>query len=361
MNTEIKKKKSWVVREYRAGDEVAAVALYNRIFGKDLTLAQYRWKLIDAPGAAEMATTWFADADGQIAGQYAATPMRFRVDGQTLPIAHVCDVMTHPEFRRQGILSTVGETAHRNWQESGLAFVSGIPHKGWGSRSAYLNWHQIYRMPWQWLPLNIDDMLRGKSLLPAAAAKIISAPLRAVVQLRRRRLKKVAGDISIQPVGSADDRFDRIWHHHKKFYKALVVRDAAWIQYRYLQAPDMGYGVLLAERDRQPVGYLAFRIRNLPIGTVGYIADLFCEPDDWPAQAGLIAAVLDYFEQNGARAALTVVSEKSRIYEAFRRSGFWRRYGHFDVSIVPLSKALPMNILDQARHWFSMGGDFDII
>lgn len=355
------RERKWIVRPYREGDEVQAVELFNRIFDKHITPAQYLWKVIRTPWPVGIAPTWFADADGLIVGQYASTPMRFRVHGEEIPIVHVCDVMTHPDFRRQGILSVVGEAAHRAWAEQGVAFVTGFPHKGWGSRSAYLNWETMHYADWMWKPLRLDQVLRDKIPLPS----FLAAPVRMLGiignALRDTLLELDTSAIEVTEVTTPGEEFDRLWQRLRQAYEAMVVRDRAWVQYRYAGAPEMGYGLLLARRDGQPAGYLAYRLRRLPSGTVGYIADLFTAPFDLLSRLALIDHALTLFYRAGAKAALTVVGRQSALAAVFRRAGFIRRFQPFNVSIVPLQEGLPRQVLSDPNRWFAMGGDFDMV
>lgn len=356
-----KTKRLWNVRGFRDGDEHQAAALFNQIFNKSITPEQYRWKVIDTPWPVGAPTTWFADANGQLVGQYASTAMRFWLNGEEIPIVHVCDVMTHPDFRRQGILSAVGETAHRQWADEGVGFVIGFPHKGWGSRSGYLNWETMYHANWLWKPLRLDLLLKER--LPFE--NFFAMPLRAVGKMGNTFLKKATraerSDIEISTITDPGEAFDELWERFKSKYDALVVRDRQWVTYRYASAPALGYSLLLAKSGDTPLGYLALRVRHLENGIVGYITDVFTDPDDIKTRLALIHYALGFLYDVGARAVLTVVARQARLSRPFRLAGFVKRFSAFEVSIVPLQDDLNYEVMRDANRWFSMGGDFDIV
>src|SRR5947207_15381365 len=54
----------------------------------------------------------------------------------------------------------------------------------------------------------------------------------------------------------AGSEFDELWARVGPAYENCVVRDAAWVQWRFLDAPGGVYSVLLAEREDGPSGYI---------------------------------------------------------------------------------------------------------
>jgi GNAT superfamily N-acetyltransferase len=348
----------WSVRGFQDGDEHQAVPLYNRIFHKHMSKAEYRWKVVDTPWPPGAPTTWLADAGGVIAGQYASTAMRFWLHGREWPVVHVCDVMTHPDYRRQGILSALGEAAHRAWADAGVAFVTGFPHKGWGSRSRYLNWQTMYQGIWMWRPLNVAAFLPRPLGLLRPPARLADRLFHAAIKIRATGSAK---GVYIEEARQAGEAFDHLWLQLRAEFPALVVRDAAWLNHRYLQAPMKDYRLFTAVVDGQLCGYAVQRIRRLGDIRVAYLADLFCSPHNRQVQNALLQHLIEVSRSEGARAMLAVLPERSPFLAAYRRCGFLRRYGSFDVSIVQLNEQLDYDPLRDSRQWYSCGGDFDIV
>ncbi len=356
----------WQVREFRDGDELQASRLFNRIFNKSVTPAQYRWKVVDMPFPIGCATTWIAESNGKIVGQYGGTAMRIWLNGQIYPVVHICDVMTHPDFRGQGILSALGSAANAAWRNAGVAFATGFPHAGWGSRRNFLGWQMMYKSVWMWRPLRLTRFIRQRIQNRLLKKRKIDDQSSVSVDKTLRLVSKMSfhsatGDMQIRFVEKPDDAFDALWETLKHRYEALVVRDRAWVNYRYADAPEMGYGLLFAQKKGKPAGYLAFRIREVNQQTIGYLADLFTAPDDLQTRMALIRHSRQYMYKAGATAALGIVSENTPMLKAFRRCGFIRRYGAFEVSIIPYLDNLPTELLRNSNRWFSMGGDFDIV
>jgi hypothetical protein len=351
----------WVIRPYQPGDEAQVVRLFSEVFGKPLTEARYRWKVLESPWPIGAPTVWLADAGGQICGQYAGTPMRFRLCGAEQTILHVCDVMTAASFRRQGILTTLGQAAHQAWAPAGVPFVTGLHYGGWGTRRHYLGWREQFKAAWVWRPLRPARLLARRMPLPAPALRAAAAAGWFWNALWDRALAIMARNVEACPIEQPGPEFDALWEALNVRYEALVVRDRAWVAYRYAAAPGFGYRLLLARRGAAPVGYLAYRLTARDGRATGWIADLFTAPEDAPARAGLLRQALNSLRAAGADDVRALVSQGTALHSAFRQAGFLAGPGAFDVSIVPLAPGLPLEVLRDPNRWFTTGGDFDVV
>lgn len=353
-------KRSWTIRPFQQGDEKQAVPLFNHIFNKDMSEAEYLWKVVNTPWPPDIATTWIADDKGTVAGQYASTAMQFKLNNRIQTILHVCDVMTHPDYRKQGLLTTIGEQANRQWSENNISFVTGcFPLEGWGSRNEHLGWKVMYQSAWMWRPLNLVQMLPSSLKLFTGFTNRLSAGLNHLShQIAKRRFQKRTA----KPITRAGNEFDNLWSHIKAHYPALVVRDAAWVNYRYLDAPHGEYSIIAVyDSDNSLCGYTTCRLRKLGEKKIAYIADLFCHPEDGHTIHALLDAAIQRMHATGAQAILSLVPVPSFILPFYRSMGFMERYKRFNISIVPLDKDEDYSPLADSAIWYSTGGDFDLI
>ncbi|HYF62089.1 MAG TPA: GNAT family N-acetyltransferase, partial [Herpetosiphonaceae bacterium] len=142
---------AWTLRPYRAGDEHALVELFGRVFGRQISVEHWRWKLKSHPSPAE--NVWLAAAADRPIFQYAGIPLRFQTPaGETTAMVSV-DTMTDPGFRRRGLLTSVGGHAYQCWRRAGVGFVLGLPNDKWGSRTGALNWEALFGLRWLIRPL----------------------------------------------------------------------------------------------------------------------------------------------------------------------------------------------------------------
>jgi hypothetical protein len=351
-------KVTWAIRPYRPGDERALVALFERVFGRSISETHWRWKLKQPPAPIEIENVWLAvDGDTPIF-QYAGIPTRYRLPaGETTAMVSV-DTMTAPEFQRRGLLSVVGRVVYDTWRAAGVPFVIGLPNQRWGSRSGALGWQPLFPLQWLVRPLRPEAILARRLKRPALASLAwLGVAWNSFWILWQPR----DAAFVTRSVERAGPEFDQLWQRCSADTPVSVVRDQAWVNWRYLDAPALGYHVLLAERDGQPVGYAAYRVEAHAAGVAGFVAELFAASADAPARRTLIAETLAALRAAGADNAVTLAVPGSPLERDLRGAGFLYSRGAFGVQIVPLDPALPLDLLRDPQSWNLAGGDFDVI
>jgi len=335
-------------RPYQPGDETALCALFARAFGRAITPEHWRWKLNSCPTPAP--NVWLAWAEGRPIFQYAGIPTRFQTPHGVLTGMVSVDTMTDPVYRRQGLLSQVGAHAYATWRAAGIAFVIGLPNEQWGSRAAALGWRPLFLLQWWQAILNPARFLARKLRWPALAQLTALNAL-----LRLSRPPRVNPAIHIRPLRQAGAECDALWEIVAPTVTIAAIRDRAWVQWRYFDAPNFNYQVLFAESAGQPRGYLAYRVE----GPVGFLADVCATDAD--ARAALLARALELLAAAQVDSLLTLALPGSDLAAALRRAGFLSRPHAFSVQWVPLAPDLPWAELSAAQPWHLTGGDFDVL
>jgi hypothetical protein len=138
-----------------------------------------------------------------------------------------------------------------------------------------------------------------------------------------------------------------------------LVRDPAFLEWRYLSAPQP-YELMLAERAGRPLGHAALRLHETPGGRHGLMAELrVASEQDERAAAAVAGAAAARLHSQGALVLFTLAAPRTPLHHALRRSGFWRRRRAFGVHFVPL---LPgAEALAAACGPDLAGGDFDVV
>ena len=324
-----------------------------------MTQSYYRWKLTETPLRVGVATAWLAESDGRIVGQYAGTPMRFQHEGEIVQALHGCDVMTAPDFRGRGVLTALGTVARDAWADSGITLVTGLHYGGWGSRRHFLGWREQFRALHLWRPIRLDRIVRRILPLPPLGSRLAAAIGAAWMWMTTRSPEPATADITVVTVSRPGPQFDTLWRRIGRDYESLVVRDRVWVTYRYADAPDGHYRIMLATRGEDPMGYIVIRVPE-DRGRVGLIVDLFASAGDEVTRSKLVRAALAALDEAGAHSVRTYVSEGTSLFRELRRLGFLRWKGHFDVSIIPLERARDYASLSDPSRWFVMPGDFDV-
>jgi hypothetical protein len=133
------------------------------------------------------------------------------------------------------------------------------------------------------------------------------------------------------------------------------------VRWRYLEAPERPYTVLVAWCGESPVGYIVYAIAPIEGRQIGRIADLFAHPDEKEVASGLLGVAIQDLWARGADSAAMLIADGTPLYRAVRSSGFLLNRGSYEVSFVPLSPELDMSLLNEPAGWHLMGGDFDVV
>jgi hypothetical protein len=236
------------LRPYRdPEDREAFFELFRKIYGTEYGDGVDRDRAFDwmyrQSGDGRLLSTG-AFAGDRLAAFYGIVPLRFRVDGQDLMGAQSLDSMTHPDFQRRGLFAKLGNLAYRETCRE-VPVVFGFPNESaLPPRVARLGWVALRPVPRfvlmlqaPPLPTSLQRPGVGRLLAVAMGAarwRIRMAEWGALVARRWMGL-----DVSEEPVIPAD--VDDLWQEVRDDYRVSVVRDAAYLRWRYDQHPSKAY------------------------------------------------------------------------------------------------------------------------
>ena len=220
-------------RGYRPGDEKQILDLFSRAFpGKRRSLREWRWRYVDNPGGEPTMGLGF-HADGTLVAHYAALPLRGRFLGRPYTLAQPVDAMSHPGYRglrvgpgglflraaRQAFLDHTGPGN----VELGYGFP-GKRHQTLGARTlGYVPLGSPVRWarPLPYVPLPpLDPVERGD---------------------------RVGGVRRVRRFGA---EADGLWERVRGQYPTGVIRDRAYLDWRYSRHPTRRYRTLALQAPR---------------------------------------------------------------------------------------------------------------
>lgn len=343
---------SWKVRPFRAGDECALVALFERVFGRAISEEQWRWKLKRRFCPAE--NVWLAIEGERIVFQYAGMPMRVKIDDQIVDAVVSVDTMVAPENQKQRLVTQIAPFTYETWREGGIEFVFGTPNERWGSMLAKLGFETLFPLERLVRPIRPEALLARRLRFPFLSRLPVG---RIPAAFWNRKLQR--GEITTREVSSAGAEFDRLWENVSRSYPFAVVRDRSFVSWRFFEAPLNPCRLLLAERGGEPAGYAAFRIHEADGRKDGTLAEIFVAKDDTAAAAALLLDLLAILHASGVEKLLTLAVPGHFLHRFFRSSGFLAGRGRWSVVLSPFRPELPMERLKNAESWFYAGGDTD--
>jgi len=208
------KDKIYYTRDYHSGDETAIIALFGAVFGQVLTEAQWRWKYA-GPGLTSPIARLAFNAAGQLVGHAGAIPLRGWRQGQALPFLQICDVMVDPIARGQ-----LGR--HNLFTQLVRELLEGLAER-WPTAFAY-------GFPGR-RPFRLGEY-----------ARVYGAVERAP-RLYRPIQKASWSWLRARPLDWNEPRLDGLWTRLAPGLPLALVRDRAYLRWRYANHPFRSYAL----------------------------------------------------------------------------------------------------------------------
>lgn len=307
------------IDRYRPEDRRQVDALYRRVFGPDAADAsrlRWDWQYRRNPNApADGPLIWIAREGTTIIGQYATMPVKLSVQGRDVDASWGMDVMVAPERQRQGL----GDVLFRTWDRAtGAALGLGL------SASSYrlfqkMRWPDVGPLPCLVKPLSRRALRRPN--WPVAINRLVSYVTLPWVRVVSRA-RPLQGEVQL--IRHFGDGFTRLWERVAPRFDLAVRRDAAYLNWKYIQAPHVRYAIAALMRDGEPAGYAVYRHKQEPRGRVTVLVDFLTDPDD---EAGMLT-LLRWVDRE-ARAADTDKIRTFAMHEGFRK--LLKRSGYYSV------------------------------
>jgi len=327
------------IDRYRPEDRRQVETLYRRVFGDDMAHGnrlRWDWQYRLNPNVpSDGPLIWIAREGPGIVGQYAAMPVRLAVNGREIDAAWGMDVMVAPERQRQGL----GDVLFRTWDRNvGASLGLGL------SDSSYrlfqkLRWPDVGPVPCLVKPLSRRALRRPS--WPLAVNRLVSWITLPWVRLVSRRRPLHA---EVRTVRKFDDSFTTLWEQVRSTFAFAVRRDAAYLNWKFVQPPHVRYQIAALVRDGETAGYVVYRHALEPRGRVTLLVDFLTDPADEDGFVSLLRWV-----DREARAA---DSDKIRVFvmhEGFRR--LLRKSGYYPVRST-MEFVAKINDVDVGREFY---------
>jgi hypothetical protein len=342
------------VDRYRPEDQRGVEALYRRVFGPDaaaVSRLRWDWQYRRNPTKPDGAPLiWVVREGPTVVGHYATMPVRLAVRGRELDAAWGTDAMVAPERRRQGL----GELLFRTWDRS----VEASMGLGLSDSSLQLlrklHWPDITTVPCLVKPLTRRAFRRPS--WPTAMNRLVSAVFTLPIVKIVGRVRPLRADV--EPLRRFDGRFTEFWERVAPKFSLAVRRDAAYLNWKYIEPPHIRYSVVALKRHDRFDGYAVFRHMRESLGRTTTLVDFLVDPSD---EEGL-QTLLRWVDAE-ARAA---DSDKIRCYAThagfrrmMRRSGYFQVRSSLMLTVKINAIELPPGFYKDTDDWHVTFGDSD--
>jgi len=319
--------KRWKLARATEADLPEVQELTRQQYGPDTLAHPDYWRWLTQGNPSGPTRTWLAKANGEIIAIFMARPVRAKVGDREVLAHFFTNALVRSDFQRQGVISHLARWAHQDSPKLGAAFDLGAP--GPSLKGAWRK-YGVSRIgpasPLMLKPLDVGAMLAHKGIKSRPIYWLASAGYKLIAPfLRRRWFNRPDLDLTIGEVTSFDERFDRFWERVKQKYHTLLVRDAAFLQWRYKDVPlKAAHCFVATDEQKEIVAYTAFRGTDLEGIATGMILDLLIEPSERGRKAGnqLVAEATRQFKKDGLAVGVCIMLSHTDEFKILRDQGY---------------------------------------
>ena len=359
------KKPPLTVRPGRPEDEQSIGALLDRIFDDPRPLEQrrrlWKWRYDDNPAKTDAFPGFLvAEQGGEIVGVHGLAPLRMKIGETVLTASCSCDLAADPKARAAGMriklaalspdLSPLHISTSANEPANKITLALGGKEAPGGRRRLIK-------------PLRVSGLLgralKAKMGALAAVAALVGKPADWLLALGRLGSRPSVPGATVEVLSGFDERFDRLWQRMAGDYPVIMVRDAAYLNWRYAEYPFAGIESIALSKGDEVLG-LAVWHRSIDEDGLPFAAllELMTPRGETAVSARLLAEVIRRAGGAGAH-YITARTCDSELEALMLRRGFKIREAHYSPVTYKSNTDIPEDVLSGAGNWYMSLGDGD--
>lgn len=319
-----------MTRDYRPGDEVYILSLFEKAFGKHLDERVWYWRYMENPYGQGIIKLMFQG--GELIGHYAASPLPLWFRNRYMKAALLVSAMTHPEYRGKGVCTKLATHVYETCRERGCKLVFGFPNE---------NVYRLYIEHLEWI---------GFGMLPCWEAKPASL------------IKKIKGfGFHVESAEEFDEGFDKLWIKVRNRLSIAVPRVSRYLSWRYRSNPGSKYHIYVAKDSSGAIqGFVVLKIYEEADEASGHIIDIL-STDSPQVKSMLINSALEFFSTFNIRRITCWVPEDAGISALLRDAGFKRRVWktYFGTRLLNIGRE-DARFASDFNNWYITMGDSDV-
>ena len=367
-----------IVRKATRADRPAIARFIKEAYG---ARAQYKlaphwtWQFIDNPfwhPQGDEVPIWIAVDGDRVVGQVAVQNALLEVEGKTREAGWAVDIMILRSHRGKGIGHRLHEAVACN-VEILMSLSMAEASRRMAERHGCVTLEGVHQLT-RWVRFEAASV-RRYMLLRTAKHRSAHAVARLscnVFQFHRlfprlanpllrlrdflRRPRRRPGATSIVELDCFGPEIDDLWTRTRGDYPVIFPRDARFLNWRFVDCPDLRYRCFVAKRAGRAVGYVVLR-RAEPVELPqGIIVDLYASRRDVQTVDDLVRHSLAFFGDDVS--AVDCGTSVAEFEAVLRTHGFVRTRTHHPTFICRDS-ALRDRIAQLRNDWFFSKGDHD--
>jgi hypothetical protein len=356
---------------FEPGDEKDILALNLQEYGERhvmISAEDFQWRFEQNPAGQAVISVVRDESSGRVIAFTWMVPIQMRLFEHTRPGAMTANQLVHPDFRNT--MAYVHLIRHRiqRLRQERVSFRFSFPIEEIWERMRKIEKLSSFTIPLLIRPLDIQTLARHRFSEPWKQRLVswggyLGRPLLFPYRIRA----KIPEGLSLQWIDEFDNSFNDFWERVKDKYNIAIVRDQAFLNWRFAPVSGREYQILSAVYKKRLVGYLVLRctdeIRGIPTGLV---MDFLLEPGAMEQQTGcaMLAQAQQYFLQEKVWIAGGLALPHTTEFEILRRAGYIPCPARiaprtFRVAYECLDPTLPDTTDVRPADWFLTIADYE--
>jgi len=259
------------IRLYKLGDEKGFLKLDQLVevhrFNRR-NLDNWYWKFKGNNPAGEPIMV-YAENDGVIIGHFAAIPMNYWFNGKNIVASHSAAMMIHPDWQNKGLIKFIADRLIKELEKQNIPFTYGYPN---------VNAHDLHIKI-----LGYKDITNQRLFITKKKIIINNKSVNPHLEFKWKKINKF------------DSQVDDLWEKVKNDFKVAVIRNSKFLNWRYIDRPDVSYFSFGAFKDDLLEGYCVLKIYQDDNVLRGHFVDLFTKPGNAECVRFIIKNGLKFF------------------------------------------------------------------
>lgn len=205
---------------------------------------RWNWQFVDNPfKTGELPPIYVLIKDGRIGGLLASFSLPVQFQGTRYVTQCLTDFVTHPKYRIAGIALAKSMTDQP-------ILCMGIPNKPSLPLWLEMGCKKLCRVRYQTVFLDLHELLHAKSV-PAVISRPLHRLWKTHLHLRWSSISlNVNAHVETIDQFDAPD-FDAFWQRCELNLPISIIKNAAYLTWRYRQGPEQGYQIKILKKQEQ--------------------------------------------------------------------------------------------------------------
>ena len=300
--------------------------------------------------------------DQKIIGYYHIPVYKCSIGGEEKLIGNIQDVAVNPNYRGMGLFRKLAEFANEDLDKTDVDLIYTFPNdKSIRTFLKYNKFSTVSAVPTYLRPINSGGILSSKIKL-LGLEKVAGWLADGFVNLLSKNIR--LDDSKVEVITEMTDEVESVFTEYSKLFKNHLVRDKAWLDWRYLKSVRGKHHALGVREAGKLTAVLVLKEDEMLGNPALLIMDFANLDEKQTSLVYLIDQVRKKAVLKDVKSNLLFISAITPLLPALKQIGFYQIPEKVNPRILNLlartSSSLEEKPLLQEQNWLLTLGDWDV-